>query len=183
MPPATSTYPIGRPTGQCAATLQQIPPASHYIAALTEPPPTPDAPDDTPTLQRVDVSAEAWNNGFRPPHLFAHWQATMREPSADDHTLNTDNLLELFDTLDEQNQSEPSPRRSAFRHVLALLLIRKRLLVQHDPPANSDNPSKAIFITRKTDPHDTPPTPVEEPILDAETLSNLTTQLRSLIDA
>jgi hypothetical protein len=178
-----NAYNIGQPTGRCAIDDNPIEPGQTFIAALTDPPPDPDKPEpNDDALTRADISLEAWNRGQRPPHLFAFWHATMREPGKNERLVNTDNLIELFDSLDHDD-TDPTPRRVAFRYTLALLLIRSRLLVQRGSrPADAHNPP-ALLVTRKGEPADTPPTEVTVPDLTTEDLTHLTDQLRPLIDA
>lgn len=83
-------------------------------------------------LKRLDISDEAWTSGFRPPNLFCHWKSTVPEPNkkkrlfVDDAVLM--NLLRRLEDTDD-------PDRIAFRFVLALILMRKKL-VRYDRTVN-----------------------------------------------
>jgi hypothetical protein len=76
-------------------------------------------------LDRLDFSAEAWESGHRPERLLAWWKTTVppaggsRTPFVDD-----DVLMDLFEALSAQTDR----RRVAYRFVLALILMRKKLL-------------------------------------------------------
>lgn len=81
-----------------------------------------------PLLERMDFSLEAWARGARPTsplRLFGVWRATMLPPDAKKQTLLSDpELLELFEELGGAIE----PRQQAFRYLLALLLVRRRVL-------------------------------------------------------
>ncbi|MCK6475417.1 MAG: hypothetical protein L6Q35_01135 [Phycisphaerales bacterium] len=119
-PGASSAYSIARPTGVCALTGQAISVGERFVATLVE-------IDGEQDLRRVDFSAQAWEQGARPTagRLFATWTAVMAEPTAKKRPLLTDDeLLDMFD------QFAPSTdrRRLVFRYLLALALLRRRLL-------------------------------------------------------
>lgn len=116
-----STYEFGRRTGVCAVTGRAFAPGDSYIAALVEKP-----PEQGEGLDRVDYCIEAWASSARPERLFAFWRATLETDDAHKPTLiDNESLLGLF----EQLEGATEPKRLAFRFVLALLLVRKRLLV------------------------------------------------------
>ncbi len=138
----TPGYDVQRPTGRCAITGQALEPDEVYIAALIEAPQPPesDTPSDKNTatdanttaasaisvgLQRVDISLEAWEQGHRPDHLFSYWRSRVPQPNEKKKLFVDDGvLLDLFDRLADADTAE----KLAFRFVLALILMRKRLL-------------------------------------------------------
>lgn len=106
---------IARPSGTCAATGAPIAPGDVYFAALRE----------TPAgFERVDVSRAAWD-AFPRGDLAAFWRATMprgeprRKPFVDDRV-----LLDLLERLRDAEDAA----KLAFRFVLALILLRKKLV-------------------------------------------------------
>ena len=123
------TYDIARPSGHCAFTGRALEPGEHYMAALVEL-----EPDEQPVkqdaaavlgFQRVDVSLDAWKEGHRPPRLFGHWKAVVPEPNQKKKLLVDDDvLMNLLRRLADATE----PNRIAFRFVLALILMRKKLL-------------------------------------------------------
>ena len=130
------TYEIDRPTGCCAVTGAELAPGDVYMALLIEsddPPPsaeTKQAARQTSAaavlgLKRIDVCWEAWQKPLRPKGIFGYWKATVAEPNqkrrlfVDDHV-----LLNLFRRLADDDD----PQRIAFRFVLGLILMRKKLL-------------------------------------------------------
>lgn len=134
-----TTYDIERPTGRCAFTDRELIPGEPYFATLVEltdeqieqarqqaeKQGAKPQPETSLGLKRLDVCQEKWQEGARPEQLFSYWKSTVPEPNekkkmfVDDAVLM--NLLRrLEDTEDEQ--------RLAFRYVLALILMRKKLL-------------------------------------------------------
>ncbi len=130
------TYEIDRPTGYCAVTGVELAPGDIYMALLIEsddpPPPAEKKQAARRTsaaavlgLKRIDVCWEAWQKGPRPEGIFGYWKATVAQPNqkrrlfVDDHV-----LLNLFRRLADDDD----PQRIAFRFVLGLILMRKKLL-------------------------------------------------------
>lgn len=106
---------LARTTGRCAATGRAFGEGEAYYAALFE----------TPAgLERRDYSLEAWSGP--PEGSFCHWRGRIpireRKPAALE--IDGQMLSQLFVSLEE----EQSETRQQFRFVLALLLLRKRLL-------------------------------------------------------
>ncbi len=76
-------------------------------------------------MQRLDVSKEAWEAGFRPERLFCYWKTTVPEPNEKKKLFVDDAvLMNLLRRLEDATE----PQRLAFRYVLALILMRKKLL-------------------------------------------------------
>jgi hypothetical protein len=111
-------YHVARATGQCEATGEALQPGSACIATLCE-----RETDDG--LDRKDFSLSAWESGARPERLFSYWKTTVPEPDAKPHLLVDDTvLMDLFERL----AGDERPQRVAFRFVLCLILMRKKLL-------------------------------------------------------
>lgn len=166
---AGSGYPISRPTGRCASTGRGLSVGERFVAALVE-------VEGQEGLERVDYSVEAWESGARPQlprRLFATWRSVVPESTAKKaQFLPDEELLDLFDRLGEGGgveefqpetgaagaaHGEPaSParaesKREAFRYLLTLVLIRRKLLryegardgaihVRHKPSAAVPEP-------------------------------------------
>lgn len=152
------TYDIQRPTGHCTITGQPLEPGQTYIAALVEyenlltendtsqtTPPNPTTSAEKKNSQRkrqskknhgeakyihvgmkrVDISLESWKQGHRPDRLFSYWRSTVPQPNEKKKLFVDDEVLtDLLLRLGNQNQSE----KLAFRFVLSLVLMRKKLL-------------------------------------------------------
>jgi hypothetical protein len=114
-------FEVARATGVCAATGRAIKVGDKYVASLVERP-------GEEGFERLDFDHKEWKLGARPKKplsLFASWVATMQAPDSKKRTLIDDAaLLEIF----EQLEGVEEPKRITFRYVLALLLIRKKLL-------------------------------------------------------
>ncbi len=128
-----TTYEVAKPTGVCAATGRALEPGQTYFAALA------DVPDDEIErdaegkpkdadalgLRRFDVCEEAWREGYRPEGMFSYWKSTVPEPNQKRKLFVDDAvLMNLLNRLADAEQ----PQRLAFRYVLALILMRKKLL-------------------------------------------------------
>lgn len=111
-------YQVARSTGLCSATGQPLVPGSACIATLCE------RPHDE-GFDRKDFSLEAWEAGARPEGLYSYWKTTVPAPDAKPRLLVDDTvLMDLFERL----ASDERPQRIAFRFVLGLILMRKKLL-------------------------------------------------------
>ena len=111
-------YQVARSTGLCEATGEILEPGSPCIAALCDEP-------EEGGFCRLDYSPEAWEGGARPDGLFSFWRTTVPEPNAKKRLLVDDEvLLDLLDRLADADE----PRKLAFRFVITLVLLRKRLL-------------------------------------------------------
>jgi hypothetical protein len=76
---------------------------------------------------RRDFSLEAWNSGKRPESLVCFWRTTAPEGDQKRRLLvDDDTLLELFDRL----EGDERPQRIAYRWLMCLILLRKRMLRQ-----------------------------------------------------
>jgi len=137
-------YDIERPTGVCAFTGRPLEADESYFATLVElpePPPTADHdPDQGQTatqgtaqgtavnalrLKRLDVSTQAWEQGHRPENLFSFWKSKVPQPTQKKKLFVDDAvLMNLLRRLADTDQ----PQRNAFRYVLALILMRKKLI-------------------------------------------------------
>jgi hypothetical protein len=118
-------YEVGRAQGKCFVTGREIPPGEKLMAALRE----------TATgLERLDISNEAWG-GFEKKDLLGYWQTTMPDAQTKRKVFVDDAVLcELFEKLAETT----SPEKLNFRFVLALVLMRKRMLVYESSRVEGD---------------------------------------------
>jgi hypothetical protein len=135
---STPGYDIQRPTGVCAYTGRKLEPGEQYIAALLEVTPGSEQPNGGPGMtvaansiagklgfKRLDVSLEVWKEGKRPEGMFSYWKSTVQHPNQKKKMFVDDEvLLTLFKRLADDTQ----PQRQGFRFVLALILMRKKLL-------------------------------------------------------
>lgn len=115
------SYPVSRSTGVCASTGKAFTPGEEFIATLVE-------RDGQRTLERLDFSVAAWDEGARPPAgsaLFGFWRAAFAAPEAKKAPLlGDDEVQDLFEDLGAATDE----KQVRFRFLLALLLIRRRRL-------------------------------------------------------
>lgn len=132
-PTKSDAFSLARPGGICAATGQPIGPDEHFIAALRE----------TPTgFERLDVKLDAWD-GFDRTNIVAFWRTTMPKPTAKKKLLVDDNvLLDLLLRLADTTE----PAKLCFRFVLALILMRKRLVIYDN--TRHDEAGREIWTLR-----------------------------------
>ncbi len=172
----TSTqYELRRASNKCAATGQELHHGDHVMAALVE-------RAEEEGFDRLDVIPDAWHSGWRPNRLFAHWRTTVPASDARPNPFIDDEaLLGLFDSLADAEQNDP--RRLAFRHLLALVLVRKRLLTQVGTSPSSVGNPPSILVRRRGLPSDTPPEYVVAPELTPDLVGALTRQLTDILNA
>lgn len=146
-----------------------------FIAVLVEMP-------GSDVMQRQDFAVDAWESGARPAapgRVFATWRSVMPELSAPKKLLvmGDDELLDLFEQLSESTDQ----KKLAFRYVLALLLVRRKLLRYSG--VRGRGPGSKMLVSRKpTAPGAEMPTlEVIDPGLDEETLSGAMQQIGELM--
>lgn len=162
----TSTkYDLGRHHDRCAATDAELQPGDEIIVALCE-----RAGEEG--FDRLDYTNAAWDDGARPERLFAYWHAEVPEPNTKPKPLvEQGEMMGLFDALEDADD----PKRLAFRHLLALELVRRRRLVR------MGSEPCAMLVRRKEDGPDATPMRVMEPDLDTETLASVTQQFAQIV--
>ncbi|MBG82926.1 MAG: hypothetical protein CMJ40_00095 [Phycisphaerae bacterium] len=110
-------YPVTRSSGRCAARDIELLPGTSCVATLCQ--------DGEEGLKRLDYSTEAWDEGTRPEGLFSFWRTVVPEADAKPRQLIDETVLL---TIFEQLAGDDQPRKVSLRFVLALILMRKRLL-------------------------------------------------------
>jgi len=139
-----TTYDVQRPTGRCAFTDIELVPGTDYIATLVE-------DDEQPGgLRRLDVSLNAWEAGSRPERLFSFWKSEVPEPETRKKLFVDDTvLMSLIERLGEDGRDD----RTAFRFVIALILMRKKLLRYDGTEQQTidDEPREVWLMTPKVD--------------------------------
>jgi hypothetical protein len=159
------SYPISHCSGVCAATARQLAAGEKYVAALIS---------QGEELERRDYSLEAWTTGSRPSGLFASWVSMYRGSNvAAKSTLSDDEAADLFEQLAEAQ----APTQQAFRYILALFLVRRKLFV-YDSAASGV--MKIRRRTRANEPH-APIVEVAEVSMSDESLAAAIEQLKELI--
>ncbi len=171
-------YEVVRATGVCVASGKAIAPGEEYIAVLME-------SADGASLERRDFSLDAWREGSRPEpvsRMYGAWKAVMPAPNESKQLLVDDeSLMDLLEQLAEATE----PARISFRYILALLLMRRRLLkyegTRRDRP---DSPKGLVMMVRRATRVDEPPAPVIEvidPGMDDQAISDAIEQIGSVL--
>ena len=182
-----TTYPIGRPQRVCAATGVPLAAGEHSIATLVDNP-------LTNQIERHDFSVEAWGRTPRPVaqrNLLAAWKVVV--PATDEKPkpiLDDDAMLDLFEQLgNEPIAIEPEDEagasasggaggRAALRLVLALMMIRRRLL------SHESNRGTTLMVRPKGVARPSAGGPplieVKDPGLDVATINDVLSELESL---
>lgn len=133
---ASSGFALGRRTGQCASTGRLLQPGEEVVTVLIEPaesgPGGGGEPSGQPAgFQRLDYGLDAWEQGARPAggsRIFAYWRGVQPEAGRSQRQIVSDEeLVELF-VRSGEGAGKQDDRQLVFRYLLALLLIRRRLL-------------------------------------------------------
>jgi hypothetical protein len=105
-------YEIQRCTRHCAATGRELQPGETFYSTLTA---------EGAEVVRRDFAPEAWHGP--PEGVLGWWKSRMPERDARRlHFAPNDVMLELLESLESQ------PAMQDMRYVLALLLVRRRVL-------------------------------------------------------
>jgi hypothetical protein len=131
----SSGYEVARPQGVCAVTGHPIAPDEKFMAALRE----------TPLgFERVDVSTPVWPD-FDRKDVVAFWQTRMpRHEQKKKLFVDDEVLCQLFERLADVQE----PAKLNFRFVLALVLMRKRMLIYETTRHEGDNREREIWTVR-----------------------------------
>jgi hypothetical protein len=149
-------YNITRTAGRCTACQQELAPQQEFMATVREVA----GPDDEDELVRQDYCLNCWEPvreaTTADKSVFGIWHAHVPTPKEKKKTFVDDDLLvNFFDRLEGADE----PAKVQFRFVLALILMRKKLLsydgIQH---GDGDQPWLMHFRgsgrkCKVTDPH------------------------------
>jgi hypothetical protein len=109
-------YEIQRCTRRCAVTDKELGPGEEFYSALIQ---------EGAQLLRKDYSLDAWSGP--PEGAVGWWKSRMPDPKAKRvGWAPNDVMLDLFEQLEDQ------PDKSDMRFLLALLLVRRRVMRQED---------------------------------------------------
>ncbi|MBG81190.1 MAG: hypothetical protein CMJ39_10860 [Phycisphaerae bacterium] len=163
-------YPVSKSTGRCAAREVELEPGVSCVATLSE--------MEGEGLKRLDYSQEAWDEGTRPEGLFSFWKTVVPDRDAPKNQLVDDHVLVM---IFEQLADDDTPRRVALRFVLALILMRKRLLRFL---GRREDDAAVIWLMRpKGSPPDAPPVEVIDPGLGDDDVLALSEQLSEVLES
>lgn len=161
-------YRVARSTGVCAATGKVLEPGTSCIATLCE------VPDDD-GFERRDYSTQAWEAG-RPEGVFSYWKTTVPDPNRKQRVLVDDTvLLDLFESL----AGDDRRKRRAYRFILCLILMRKKLL-RYVGRTGQGEDERWLMLPRGV-PAGSDPIEVANPQLTDEDVRELTDQLGEVL--
>ncbi len=155
---------ISKPFGKCYGTGRKIEYGEEYFGALVE---TPEG------LERRDFCADYWQ--AESPEVFCYWKTMLPEPDKKKQVFIDDEMLMVFF---ERLAKETEQERINFRFVLALILMRKRLLKYDSSIIEGD---KDIWRLRITGGKET--VEVVNPHLDQEQIEQLSSQIGQILQA
>lgn len=156
-------YEIQRATGVCASSGRAIGAGEAYVATLSE---------DGERFTRSDYSVEAWEAGARPAGaMLGFWRARMSAGEPRRGLIAPDELMDVF----EQMEGTEDPSRQAFRYVLALILIRKKLLVY-------EGTREGVLLVRARGEREGEAMRVVDPGMDGARAAEVGEQLGQIID-
>ncbi|MGC9258875.1 MAG: hypothetical protein ACP5I8_02180 [Phycisphaerae bacterium] len=128
----SQSWDVGKVGGQCAGCSVELPPGASCWATLVEvrllPQPAGESKPSASPWQRLNFCPECWHRGKRPAapaEMFSFWKTVVPESQKKPKMFVDDSvLLDLFNRLADREEIMDV----RFRFVLALLLMRKRLL-------------------------------------------------------
>ncbi|MBL9121584.1 MAG: hypothetical protein JNL80_16880 [Phycisphaerae bacterium] len=178
----SGSYDLGRATGVCAATGVPLEPGAPCVIALAEVATPEQANAGSPSgmfLRRLEYSIPAWEalakDGKRPDGLFCFWRTVWSGGQSRKMFVDDETLLDIFQRLD----ADERPQRQAFRFVLMLFLVRKKLLRVVGTRRDGERESWLVNM-RGTDPA-SPPTSVVNPRLKEDDIREIADQLSEIM--
>jgi hypothetical protein len=116
---------IHRPQGTCRVTGRPFVPGELFHSALVR---------EAGGIQRVDVCADAWSGP--PAGTLAAWRSAFPSAASGPTLAPVDVLLDLLEEL------EGRADEAALRYLLALELVRRRVLKMSDAPPDTAAPAE-----------------------------------------
>jgi hypothetical protein len=157
-----SEWDINKPLGQCFGTSREIEPGEEYFGALVR---------TEEGLQRRDFCAEYWES--EKPDVFCYWKTKLPHPDQKKQLFVDDQMLMAFF---ERLANETEQEKVNFRFVLALILMRKRILKYDDTRIDD---GKEIWRLRIVG--DKQIAEVVNPHLDEEQIEQLSSQIGEIL--
>jgi len=160
-------YEIARASGSCRGCGRELASGEEFFAALY---------DEGADFRRTDFCAACWEarqGGADPP--FSVWRSRV-PPPAEPRRQSVDSgaLIDFFNRLEGADE----PAKVNFRFVLALMLMRKKLLVYEGSAA--DEAGRDVWQMRFR--QDQTAVEVVHPELDEERIAEVTEQLGSIFE-
>jgi len=157
-----SEWDINKPLGQCFGTNRTIDPGEEYVGALVR---------TEEGLQRRDFCTDYWES--EKPDVFCYWKTKLPHPDQKKQLFVDDQMLMAFF---ERLEKETEPEKINFRFVLALILMRKRILKYDDTRIDDDREIWRLRIVG-----DKQIAEVVNPHLDEEQIEQLSSQIGEIL--
>jgi hypothetical protein len=171
-------YDIAKTQGQCSACEKELLPDEEYVATLVEA-----APDAEEEFERCDYCTACWqargegdeNAEAEADGTYCVWQSRLPQPQEKKKLFIDDELLiNFFQRL----EGDDEPGRINFRFVLALILMRKRLLIYDRMTRNDDGTETwAMRLKGADEAHE-----VLNPQMDEEKITAVSEQLGQILE-
>lgn len=168
-------YDIVRTQDVCAQTGRAIAVGEDHIAALIETP-------DQEALVRVSYTLDAWAKGPNLPPgatLFGFWRRTL--PQSDEQPrqlVSQDEMFDLFEQLGEATE----PKQLAFRYLLALILMRKKIVVFEGSRPRTKDKDGLLIVRQRIKGGGGELFEVIDPGLDDDTIAAATEELGQIMN-
>ncbi len=153
---------INKPLGQCFGTGNKIEYGQEYYGALVQ---TEDG------LQRRDFCEDYWES--QKPETYCYWKTRLPQPGQKKQLFVDDQMLMAFF---ERLEKETEPEKVNFRFVLALILMRKRILKYEETRTQDDT---EIWVLRTVGEKQT--AEVVNPHLNEEQIEQLSSQIGGIL--
>ena len=154
-------YEIQRPTRHCFATQRELAPGEAYFSVLLS---------DGDELHRRDFSVEAWAGP--PEDAVGWWKAEIPSAKAKKrHWAPNDVMLQFFDELEGQEG------REEMRYILALLLVRRRVMRHEETEQDEERETLVLYCPRREETYH-----VEAAVPDAERAEAIQNELAALLE-
>jgi hypothetical protein len=155
---------VPRPAGICAVSGQAIAPGEKFVAAIRE---TPEG------IERRDVLVQHWSE-FEREGVLAFWHTMMPQTEQKKKLFVDDEVLcTLFERLADATEEA----KLNFRFVLALVLMRKRLIVYEETRREEGHDVWVVRLRGREDRLD-----LVDPKLDESKVADVSQQLGEILN-
>jgi len=153
---------VKRSEGICGGTGRPLEPGEEYYAALI---------DKSSYFERCDYSLDYWQE--KKPDVFSYWKTRIPLPNQKKSMFVDDAvLINLFERLAEQSEQI----KINFRFVLALILMRKKILKYEDSRQEEQNEIWKMRFVKETQIHE-----VINPNLNEEQIQQVSQELSTIL--
>jgi hypothetical protein len=153
---------INKPLGRCWGSGAKIEYGEEYFGALVE---------TEEGLQRRDFCSDYWES--QKPDAFCYWKTKLPDPGQKKQLFIDDQMLmAFFERLEKETEQE----KINFRFVLALILMRKRILKYDETKIEENNEIWRLRVVG-----DKQTAEVINPHLDEEQIEQLSSQIGEIL--